>query len=436
MPGTPQAASQPPQVLLARIIASATIRSSGEPRLRGTISTRSSPTIAPPSATVEPEAVVGTVEVLGLAANLLAARLEVPRQAVQEGQLGGERQRCAAGRRRASSSSISRLEDVVAQVGGDPDALEARLARQRRQRRLVDRHVERDDGGVAALGERERVDDGRRAAWSACGRGCRPSRGGRARSARPARAGLERERRRGDVDAERRPGRCRGPAPRARRRSRSSTSRRSRTRPPARARASRRRSGTAASAKPTPFGNSSNRKRRQWNSYGESIAPRRLEQIERRPAGAPRRLDDRLVLGRVLVGLEQDAIELLADRRRARAGDELGGPGVDLHRDQALPLDAEQRRLDDLFRRLAKAPLAEAAEVVRRGEQAEQRRRFLRHVGLGAEVVARQLGEGELAFGREFPGEVEVDLARDRLGRGEQRLGLGRRRSGAARWRP
>ena len=31
--------------------------------------------------------------------------------------------------------------------------------------------------------------------------------------------------------------------------------------------------GTGASPKPMPFGNSSNRKRRQWNSYGESIAP-------------------------------------------------------------------------------------------------------------------------------------------------------------------
>ena len=62
---------------------------------------------------------------------------------------------------------------------------------------------------------------------------------------------------------------------------------------------------------------------------------------------------------------------------------------------------------------------------MRRGEQPEQRRRFLRHVGLGAEVVARQLGEGELAFGRELPRQVEVDLARDLLGRAEQRLGLG-----------
>src|SRR5438309_1603982 len=70
------------------------------------------------------------------------------------------------------------------------------------------------------------------------------------------------------------------------------------------------------------------------------------------------------------------------------------------------------------------ATSAKAAEVVRRREQAEQRGRLLGRVGLGAEVVARQLGERELAFGRELPGEIEVDLAGDPLGRAEQRLGL------------
>ncbi len=104
---------------------------------------------------------------------------------------------------------------------------------------------------------------------------------------------------------------------------------------------------------------------------------------------------------------------------------ELAGPRVDLRRELALALDAEQRRLDDLLGRLAEPTLAEAAEIVRRREQAQQRRRFLDDACLGAEVVARQLGERELAFGRELPREIEVDLARDRLGAREQRLGVG-----------
>ena len=61
---------------------------------------------------------------------------------------------------------------------------------------------------------------------------------------------------------------------------------------------------------------------------------------------------------------------------------------------------------------------------MRRREQAEQRCRLLRDAGLGAEVVARQLAERELAFGSELPGEVEIDLARDRLGLAEQRFRL------------
>src|SRR5436305_713749 len=76
---------------------------------------------------------------------------------------------------------------------------------------------------------------------------------------------------------------------------------------------------------------------------------------------------------------------------------------IDLRSELALALDAEQRRLDDLLGRLAKAPLAETAKVVRCRKQAQQRRRFLGDARLRAEVVARQLGERELAFGSEFP---------------------------------
>jgi hypothetical protein len=43
MPGTPISAIQPPQVLLARIIASDTMRSSGAPRRRSLMVTFSSP---------------------------------------------------------------------------------------------------------------------------------------------------------------------------------------------------------------------------------------------------------------------------------------------------------------------------------------------------------------------------------------------------------
>src|SRR5207237_5573772 len=102
--------------------------------------------------------------------------------------------------------------------------------------------------------------------------------------------------------------------------------------------------------------------------------------------------------------------ELLAHRLRAAAGDELGRPRVDLRLLLLLALDAEQRGLHRLLGRLAELAAAEAAEVVRRVEQAEQRRRLLLGAGGGVEVVAREVGEAELRLRRELPREVEVDL--------------------------
>jgi rod shape determining protein RodA len=62
---------------------------------------------------------------------------------------------------------------------------------------------------------------------------------------------------------------------------------------------------------------------------------------------------------------------------------------------------------------------------VRRLEQAEQHAGLLLQPGLGAEIVARQVGKAELLLGREFPGQVQVDLGGQRLAAAQQ---LGRRR--------
>ena len=121
-------ASQPPQVLLARIIASATIRSSGAPRWRVRDLHLLVAAGSPRRRAIEAEVVVGPVEVLGLAAHHLALRLQVPRQAEQEGQLGGEAAAVGRQRRPASVASVTTLvELVVAQVGGDRHALEPGL---------------------------------------------------------------------------------------------------------------------------------------------------------------------------------------------------------------------------------------------------------------------------------------------------------------------
>src|SRR5256885_157383 len=69
--------------------------------------------------------------------------------------------------------------------------------------------------------------------------------------------------------------------------------------------------------------------------------------------------------------------------------------------------------------------IAAAAEVMRRFEQAEQGRGLLLDTGTGLEIITRQVGETELVVGREFPGQVEVDLLRERLARGDQFGGQG-----------
>ena len=148
---------------------------------------------------------------------------------------------------------------------------------------------------------------------------------------------------------------------------------------------------------------------------GAVDGPRGLEQVQRRALRAPRGLDHGLVLGAVLVGPEQDAVELLADRRRAFAGGQRIGPLLDLRRLLLLALDAQQRRLDGVFRRLLEHALAQAAEVVRRLEQPEQRGSLLVGAGRSLEVLARQVGKTELGLGCEFPGQVQVDLLRQRL---------------------
>jgi len=98
---------------------------------------------------------------------------------------------------------------------------------------------------------------------------------------------------------------------------------------------------------------------------------------KRRQVGRARGFDHRLVFGGVLVGLEQDLVELLADGLRALALGQCLRPFGDLQLQQALLLDRGQRLLHDFGRRLLEAPLAGAAEVVRCLVQAQQGARLL-----------------------------------------------------------
>ena len=151
---------------------------------------------------------------------------------------------------------------------------------------------------------------------------------------------------------------------------------------------------------------------------------RALQQIERRQVRGAAGLDHGLVFGRVLVGAEQDLVELLADGLRAFAASQRFCPVADLLHDQFLFLDGGQRLLQDLGRGLLEAALAGAAKVVRCLVQGEQRAGLLDQRGVVRKIVACQVGKAEIVFGGEFPGQWQLDGLGQGLRLGHQ---LGRR---------
>ena len=145
-----------------------------------------------------------------------------------------------------------------------------------------------------------------------------------------------------------------------------------------------------------------------------------FEQFERRALRGARSFDHGLVFGRVLVGLEQDLEELFAHRCRAFARHQLRGPFGDLRQNLLLLLDGGQRLLDDFGRGLLEAPLAGAAEIMRRLEQREKRRGLLHQRRVGLEIVDCEIGKTEFAFGSKFPGQIQVHGRDQRARFGDQ----------------
>ena len=152
-----------------------------------------------------------------------------------------------------------------------------------------------------------------------------------------------------------------------------------------------------------------------------------FEQVQRGALRLFGGLDHGLVLGAVLVGLEQDLVELVLDGGGALAGGQLLRPLLDLQRDLLLALDGHQGLLEDVFGRLLEAAFAATVEVVRGLEQAHQHGGLLDGVGVVAEVLAGQLVKAEVFLGGHFPDQVRVDVGRLRSGLGDQfrRAGLG-----------
>ena len=144
------------------------------------------------------------------------------------------------------------------------------------------------------------------------------------------------------------------------------------------------------------------------------------QQVQRPQVRGARGLDHGLVFGRVLVGLEQNLVKLVADGLRTNTCAQFLHPGVDLQRKLFLFLDRGQRLRQDVRRGLAETALASTAKVVRRLIQRHQRAGLLLQRGVLRKVVTRQLGKAKIALGRKFPGHVEFDVRSHGLCAGHQ----------------
>ena len=142
--------------------------------------------------------------------------------------------------------------------------------------------------------------------------------------------------------------------------------------------------------------------------------------------GRPRSLHHRLVLRRVLVGLEKDLVQLLTHWLRAMPLTQLLDPLPDLQRHLLLLFNPRQSLRQDVGRRLAKTPFAGAAKVMGCLKQAQQGGCLLLQSGwlvrLAAEILARQIGKSEFLFRRELPGQLQFNVLADKL-RTRQQLG-------------
>ena len=135
--------------------------------------------------------------------------------------------------------------------------------------------------------------------------------------------------------------------------------------------------------------------------------------------GGARGFNHGLVLGRILVGLEQNLVELLAHRWRALALAEFVNPLRGLLRNLFFLFNRGQRLGNDVGRRLAKAPFAGTAEIMRRLKQTHQHAGLLLQRRLVTEILARQFGKTEFILGRKLPGQFELDALTDRVGLAE-----------------
>ena len=143
---------------------------------------------------------------------------------------------------------------------------------------------------------------------------------------------------------------------------------------------------------------------------GRIDSARFLQQGQGRSLAGAGCLDHGFVFGGVLVGFEQDFVELVTHGLRALTGQQLLRPQPNLRQHLFLLFDTRQRLGNHVGAGFAEAAFAGTAKVMRCLKQSEQHRCLLLHGGLGTEVIAGQFGKSKLRIGREFPGHFQFHL--------------------------
>ena len=123
---------------------------------------------------------------------------------------------------------------------------------------------------------------------------------------------------------------------------------------------------------------------------------------------AARGIDHSLVFRRVFIGLEENFVELSANRLGALPGSQLTRPNSDLRRDLLFLLYRCECLLHDLGAGFFEAPFTSAAKIMRRVEQTHQTGRLLYDARLRTEILAGHIRKTKFLIAGKFPSQIHI----------------------------
>ena len=130
------------------------------------------------------------------------------------------------------------------------------------------------------------------------------------------------------------------------------------------------------------------------------------------------------VFGRVFVGLEQNAVELLGNRLGAAALHQRLCPSIDLGLNGFFLFNRSQGLLQHLSGGFFVAAFACFAKVVGGLRQRQQGSQLLLQQRRVLKIHPRQLGKAKLVFGGKLPRQIKVELGQQGRAFGQQLAGL------------